>query len=823
MIYKNFGEFVAALDRWGAKPALTIKPMLRTEVISYKQLRKNAYRAAHFLQSRGLKSGQHIMIVAPNRPEWVELYLGAQLLGVVVVPVDASSSLRTVQTFAEQTKPKLIVRGKHVLQDLDKQFDTVVLDELPDLLADQPAAAPKIDISGDTVSTIVFTSGTTAAPKGVVLTQQNILANIEGLQDTLPIQSYWRFLSILPLSHMYELTAGCLTLLHGGCSIYYVPHISPSAIARALKAYRIVAMMAVPQVLELFLRRIQQTATATGQRKQFEKGLKIAAALPIRLRRLVFRKVLHELGGSLEFIITGGAPIPSDVASTWERMGVKTLQGYGLTETSPVLTMNTLKKRRFDSPGRTLPNVEVRIGEQNEIEAKGPSIFRKYLHNREATKAAFTKDGWFKTGDIGSFADGYLRIQGRAKFAIVLASGLKVFPEDVEAAVDKNKAFKELCIVGVTRPSGEEVHAVVVSDHTDKQIDTAIKETNGRLESFQHITNWTRWPEAAFPRTRLLKIDRKTVQAWANKQREANAKDDAVAANADTLTMIIRLVLEKPKLLVQDGDKLSDLGLDSLRRLAVVSMLEEHLGVSVGEASITQHTTVAELRKLINTGNRDDHAITRPRWPYRKLWHMVGNGLRESVLRGVLRIWVHECIGGRENLKHLKTPAIFIFNHVDGFDVPVIYNALPHRLRSHMAIAFADDILGQNGLKGLIPRLCFAAFNFARKEPYLPSLEYVGHLVDQGWNIAIAPEGKLSLDGKMQPFKSGIGLLAVEMDVPVVPIKTEGLHGVMPLAGNRFPKKRATVTVRIGKPITIPRGSSYDAATHILEKALKEL
>jgi long-chain acyl-CoA synthetase len=822
MTYPHFGAFLTAIGRYDGKLALAMKPFLRVEKITYADLCAAAYRTAHFLQAKGLTKGDRIMIVAPNQPRWVELFLGAQLLGVIVVPVDATSNAHTVQTFAAQTKPRMLFRGRAVLSDLEVDIETMVLEELRQATDEQPNKPPHLKLTGEEPSVIVFTSGTTAAPKGVVLTQPTILANVEGVRAAFKLKPSWRFLSILPLSHMYELTIGCLTLLSAGCGIFYVAHITPSAIARGLKEYRITSILAVPQVVTLFLQRIRQTAAAQGQTKKLEHALHVARVLPMWLRRLLFRKVHQQLGGALRFVNTGGAPMPPDVARTWERLGIKVVQGYGLTETAPVLTLNSLKHRQAGSPGRPLPNLEIRIGNDGEIEARGPSVFHEYWHNKTATKDAFTSDGWFKTGDVGVLKHGYLYIQGRAKFAIVLSNGLKVFPEDVEVAAEKQTAWKDICVVGVRRPSGEAVHAVIISDKDDATIDRTMQAVNSQLESFQHITHWVRWPEDTFPRTRLLKVDRKIVQAWANKQRD-QSNGAAQTTSSDALTSIIQLVLEQPRARVRDNDRLADLGLDSLRRLAVVSLIEERLGVSVGEAAITQHTTVADLRALIAKGTPDDHDLVRPRWPYMPGWHALGNGVREILFRALLRIWVHQTTVGREHVRGLRGPALFIFNHVDGFDVPVVYNALPYRLRSRTAIAFADDILSKHLFVDAIPRLAYGAFNFARKEPYLPTLEYVGELVDRGWNIAIAPEGKLSPDGTQQPFKSGIGLLAVEMSVPVVPIKTRGLFGVMPLGGNTFPKKRSHVEVRIGKPITFAPHTPYAEATHKLEQIIKDL
>jgi long-chain acyl-CoA synthetase len=504
-------------------------------------------------------------------------------------------------------------------------------------------------------------------------------------------------------------------------------------------------------------------------------------------------------------------------------MGVRMVQGYGLTETSPILTVNSLTERRLDSPGRPLDNVQLRIGQDGEIQAKGPSVFEEYWHNPNATSEAFSEDGWFRTGDVGRMKDGCLLIQGRLKFAIVRSSGLKVFPEDIELVADRDPRFQDVCIIGVNDPKGESVTAVVLSDESDRVITDTIGEINSQLESFQHIDHWRRWPGSDFPRTRLLKIDRRQVQLWANStENERPTQNGIPEATGDSLVHIIRLSLDDPSAVITESDPLGDIGLDSLRRLTVVSLLEEQLGVSISDEKITPATTVAQLRQLISQGTSVAEASRPPVWPYWRWVRFIGSGLREGLLRAIIRVWVRIDVVGAEALDGLATPAIFIFNHSDDFDGPVVYQALPRRIRTRLAVATADDVLRDHKVLALIVRAGFAGFSFARSEPYMPSLEYVGEMIDRGWNVLIAPEGRISTNGLLQPFKSGIGLLAVSLGVPVVPVKTVGLAGTVPLHA-KWPKKRSDVTVRIGQPMIFCPQMNYEDVTETLYRAMETL
>jgi long-chain acyl-CoA synthetase len=822
MKYHDFSDYLASYSHHSQRLALTYRPYLKIDRLTFKQLQTKAYQSAHFLADKGLGQGDRILIVAINSPQWVALLLGAQLIGAIVVSVDVTSSPKTTLGYIKQTEPKLIFKNTSLHSELTILTGIYSLDELFRLSNKYPVSAPKIKLSGSNPGLIVFTSGTTAAPKGVVLTQDNILSNITGVQQRIEIDPNWRVLSVLPLSHMYELT-GSLALLSFGASIFYIPRVTPAGVAKALVDYQITTILAIPQLLSLMLSSINQAAKDQGKDKLLWLISEVATIVPFPLRRYLFSSVHSKLGGHLKLVVTGGAPIPLDVAKAWENMGVKMVQGYGLTETSPLLTVNGLDDRRLDSPGKPIVNLQLRIAGDGEIQAKGPNIFKEYWQNPAATKAAFTDDGWFKTGDVGQIVNGWLHIQGRKKFIIVLASGLKVFPEDIELSTEPSEGYRELCIVGLVSPGGESVLAVVTSDKSDIIINQAIAQINAKLESFQHIDQWRRWPEDDFPRTRLLKVDRNKVQQWANNQvKQPEVEPKPQDNDKDPLIKILRQCLNSPKALIKDSDKLADLGLDSLRRLTVISQIETQLGISTAEEKINQSTTVASLRKLLSQGSQLQPPIKRPKWTFNRLVRTLGNGLREVVLRGLLRIWVKLTIQGRQNLDGLDTPAIYIFNHTDDFDILVVYNSLPHRIRKKLTVASADDVLTAHKVLALIARLCFAGFNLNRFEPYLPSLMYTAELIDQGWSVVLSPEGRLSASGELLPFKLGVGLLAVNLGVPIVPLKTIGLTGTVPLHA-KWPKKHSKVTVRIGKPQIYDSKADYTEVTNDLQHIIEDL
>ena len=813
MSARTFREYVENLGRFGDNLALTSRTFLKVRRLTHRQLRDAANRVANYLRSIGVESGDRVMVVAPNGPEWVALLLGTLLVGAILVPVDAASSEERVRRFANETSPKVLFASRN-LRFEDVEFETCYLDELEHIVASQSQRASDAALDPSMPAVIVFTSGTTADPKGVVLSHENILSNIDGILERVEVGEDWRFLSVLPLSHMYEMSAS-LASLSCGASIFYVPRVTPRAITEALNEYGINTILAIPQLLTIMLERIDQAVQEKGRTKAFALMSRLADRLPFRLRRYLFFQVHAPLGGHLRLVVTGGAPIPLDVGTAWERFGVRLVQGYGLTETSPILTCNGIDDRRLDSAGRALKNVELRIGTDGEIQARAPSVFGGYWQNEQATRAAFTDDGWFRTGDVGEIEDGWLRIQGRLKFVIVRASGLKVFPEDVELAASGEPGLPVVCVVAERGDKDEAVVAVVAGSQSDEEVSLGIARVNANLEAFQHIDSWRRWPEADFPRTRLLKVDRRQVQDWVNAVEREVVDEQPAPAGEDQVMHVIRLSLDDPRATVRDSDRLDDLGLDSLRRLVAVSLLEEQLGVSISDEAVTPETTVGELRTLATVGAAGDTPRRTPRWTYWRLVRVLGNALREGIVDPLVRVWVRTEVEGAEQLVTLGGPALFIFNHSDDFDGPVVYRALPRGIRRRLAVAAGDDVLDDHRVLALIIRWCFAGFSFARSEPYLASLENVGLMIDRGWNVLIAPEGRIDNSGQLRPFKSGIGLLAVSLGVPVVPVKTIGLTGTVPLH-SKWPKKHSRVTVRIGAPVSFGPDENFEDVTETL-------
>jgi long-chain acyl-CoA synthetase len=460
---------LAAERRFGPRPALAVRRGLRTEVWTYHQLVRAARFAAATLAGAGIGPGDRVLVLAANSPELVASMFGVWLAGGIVVPIDLRTPPDVMARLRERTEPRLLITDSSsatpgalrslTVWDLGRQQNAAGAGPRAD-------PAPSATHDGDPAE-LVFTSGTTGMPKGVVLTHANITANVQSALDAMPIAVGQRVLSLLPLSHMLEQTAGLLAPLAAGATIYYLVSRRSTAILAAMQRHRIGLLVCVPEVLRLLLAGIEREVDRSGQRQRWDLLLRLGARLPMALRPALFGPVHRRLGGRLRLVLCGGAALDPRLWQTWECLGVRVIQGYGATECAPIVTSNRLERRLPGAVGWPVDRVEVRLGAGAEVLVRGPNVTPGYWRDANATEAAFT-DGWYRTGDVGSFGPhGELRLHGRTREMIVLADGRNVFPQDVEDALQQESAIRDCIVVGRGRPGGgEEVHAVLIPSET---------------------------------------------------------------------------------------------------------------------------------------------------------------------------------------------------------------------------------------------------------------------------------------------------------------------------------------------------------------------
>ena len=401
---------------------------------------------------------------------------------------------------------------------------------LPADWAEQVAAWPR-PAPSDLVE-LIFTSGTTGTPKGVMLAHDNLLASNRTFHRIIPPMEH-RIVSLLPLSHLLEQAVGLYYALSVGASVLYVRSRNPRVIFDALREHRVTSMVVVPQVLDLFWSAIEREVEKSGRTALFGRLRSIARRLPMAARRLLFRRVHAQLGGSFRLFVSAGAFLPPALQQAWEDMGVTVLQGYGATETGTG-SCTTLEDHGLGTVGRPPEGIDMRLAGDGEVQFRGPTLFKGYWNAPEQTAAAFTDDGWYKTGDIGHLdGAGRLILSGRKRDIIVLPNGFNVYPEDLENAL--RIAGLRDSVVLETRPGRIEAIVLSPSGGPVRQageplgfdpaapppelratLDAAVKAANAALGPNQRIAGWRLWPESDFPRTHTLKVKRDLVRAWAS-------------------------------------------------------------------------------------------------------------------------------------------------------------------------------------------------------------------------------------------------------------------------------------------------------------------
>ncbi len=508
-----------SVQRFGTLPA--VKTGDGKESWSYAELGDAASQVAGYLATQGIQRHDRVILWGTNSPEWVAAFFGVQILGAVAVPLDLRSREDLLLRVAEQTEPAHYFVGRDQLATLSSPLTSfTVLDDLMDQVGSSPARAlDESPAQPDDTAELVFTSGTTGSPKGVILSHRNIASNVEMARYALPPTPDLRLLSLLPLSHMFEQTIGLMTPLSGGSSITYVQSLRPDVIFKAMASQRITHMLCVPQVLQLFRAGIERELARQNRERPFKIMYDVARVLPLSARRRVFRAVHERFGGTFDCFLVGGAHLDPGLARWWERLGVRVVQGYGMTEASPMVTANRPDDRDLESVGRALPGVELKISEEGEILVQGPNLTSGYWQNPEATAEAFI-DGWYRTGDFGEIdAHERVHLRGRLKNMIVLSNGMKVHPEDIEPLLVRDNRVAEAVVVGLGPEQDVEVHAILKLSDETAEVAEILSSANASLAPHQRIRGATIWPDEEFPMTHTLKIKRHEVKDRVEKMR----------------------------------------------------------------------------------------------------------------------------------------------------------------------------------------------------------------------------------------------------------------------------------------------------------------
>lgn len=831
--------------RHDERSALIIRPSFRTRVWRYRDLGVVIPRAASVLAAAGVERGDRVILWSVNRPEWGIAFFALAHAGAIAVPLDARHTVDFARKVAAQTEAKLVIASKQTAASARALGLPIVwVETLPDH-ARRAEPLPPPSIGRDDLAEIVFTSGTTGEPKGAMISHGNLLACASSMAKVFPIGTDERLLSVLPLSHLYEQVIGLITPLLAGASVVYPVSRQPAVLIRSFRDFRVTLLLIVPQGLRLLDRNIERRVDEEGRRTTFERLHRIARYLPNPLRRIVFRPVLSRFGGHLRTIGVGASALDVELAQRWEEMGIAVLQGYGATEMSPVVSFTRLGANRLGTVGQAIPGVEIRIADDGEILANGPNRFSGYWRNPEATAAAIDADGWYHTGDLGELsADGFLTMRGRKKDMLALPDGQKVYPEDVEAVLVTDERITDATVVGWPLGPDLRVHAVLLLD--DPTLAAAVvTAANGRLAPHQQIRGHTVWPDPDFPRTHTLKVRKHEVIARLAALTQADAGDRVAGAGAlsataggevdavklahgreadtgDPLIELIATIVDLPPSAIREDARLSsDLNLDSLQRVELLGLIEEELGAYVDDDALEPDTTVAGLAALVEAarGAKRDDSIYG--WPLSPAVRAVGLGFQIAIMGPLVHVFYRVRTTGAEHLHGVEGPVLFIPNHCLHTDNAIVLSRLPVGWRWKLSAAAAADTIYANPVRGFLASVLANAFPLRREGGVRHSLELLGARLDRGFNILLYPEGKLTLGGPLQPFKAGIGLIAIEGATPIVPMKIK-IHSMSRVDKPGSPW-RGDVEVVFGPPIRFDSDADATSATTQLEAAVRDL
>jgi long-chain acyl-CoA synthetase len=530
--------------------------------------------------------------------------------------------------------------------------------------------------------------------------------------------------------------------------------------------------------------------------------------------------------------------LESDTESFWRRLGYAVIQGYGMTETASLTSLSHPFRTRHGSIGKPLPGQELKLNENGEILVRGDSVSPGYWG--AGIQPLSDQQGWIHTGDIGEIGpEGNIYFRGRSKDTIVTAAGLKIYPSDLEAALDRQPEIKASAVIPLAGSNATEALAVLIPGKHDSDLNLAVQRANESLAEFQRIRHWLVWPNTDFPRTTGTRKVIKAQVAEAVKTMLPGEQSKPAAAELApallTLPVISRIAGAQAAALEPSAKLSDDLKLDSLGRVELLSALEDQYQIELDEAAITEATTIDDIERIVSQRKSEAIAYPYPRWAMRFPMTWIRTIVYHLFLLPLTLIMCRVRVIDRERLRNVKGPVLFISNHVTDADAGLILSALPVRWRLRLAIAMQGEMLRdwryppatmgwfrrlKSRIMYVLGAALFNVFSLPRESGFRQSFVYAGEAMDHGWSVLIFPEGAETKDGRIQPFRAGIGLLAAELKVPVVPVMLRGLFELK--QRRQFFVRPGTVSVTFGESIEFSREQTPTEITKELELLYRE-
>ena len=815
-------EFFSEYSRRKNETAIAFFRGYRIERWTYGRIAAESQQFARELESRGVGPGDKVLLWSENSPEWLVAYWGCMLRGAVVVPIDKISTAEFASRVAQQVNAKLLVFSQGV-PAAGLAVPSQATQSLSETLARHSSARyASPPLSRNDALEIVFTSGTTAEPRGVVISHGNVLANIEPLETE--IRKYLRyerifhplrFLNLLPLSHVFgQLLAIFIPPILGATTIF-LDSFSPADLLETIRRERVSVLVAVPRLIESLEREVERRIESAGRSEQFKKDLAAAEGQHFLRRWWRFRRIHSLLGWKFWALISGGAALPGAVETFWNGLGFAVIQGYGMTETTALISLNHPFRLGKGSIGKLFPGLEMKVSPAGEILVRGENIASGYWRNKEL-RPVMEQDGWFHTGDLAEQdSEGRLYFKGRQKNLIVTPAGMNIYPEDLERALRQQAGVKDCVVLGIERDGNAEPCAVLLLDDPAKDPAPIVAAANKSLADFQRLRRWIVWPEPDFPRTPTQKPALPRIRAAV----EGKFGGQEAPLDANSVANLVARITGRPQNDHSSESALDqELNMSSLDRVELMGELEERYQVDLSDVKFSDATTIGQVEELIRNPPKAPVEIKYPRWPQNWLITALRIAVYYALVWPATYILAAPRIRGRENLRELSSPVLVVSNHVTYVDIGWILAALPARFRHRLATAMRGERIvtmlrpppEMNFLERASERLSyflvFALFNvfpLPREAGFRRSFAFAGDLADRGWNSLIFPEGITTPDGELHPFRAGIGLLAKHLNLPVIPIRLDGLFDMKKT--NRIAHAPGKVRVSIGAPVRFPQ------------------
>ncbi len=895
-----YDRFADCAERWPNNVALELQRRDNLETCTYSELRRMAESVGRWITEEQFARGSRLALLADNHPRWVAAYLGTIASGCVIVPLDtALHADQVTKLLKDSGAVAVFCDAKHIpvakpaatelnlgmiLMDPDRMTGHATsekwLAKLPAIFEAGPASFKPVVANNDDLASLLYTSGTTADPKGVMLTHANFLGEVEAVFNWVDLGPNDALLGVLPLFHVLAQMANLLLPLVKGSRVVYLETLNTTELLRALTERNITAFAVVPQFFYLIHQRVTEEIGKRGKLTQrVFRGMlalnRILRKIGINAGPILFRKVHETLGPRMRYLVTGGSRFDPSIGHAFHDLGIDVLQAYGLTETTAAIFANAPHDNEVGSVGKALRGVEAKIVDPQpqetgpavgEVAVRGAVVMKGYWNRADAT-AAVMQDGWFLTGDLGYFdSKGHLFLTGRKKEVIVLSNGKNVYPEEIEAHYLKTPLIKEIAVMGIEGKPGESedrLHAVIVPNfdvlrqrkvvNAKEVLRYDVEGLSTQIPSTKRISSYEIWQED-LPRTTTRKIKRfeveKRVKANLAKkpenggelptQKALTAEDNAWLTQPDVqrgLKIIREASRSAPETMHPTLNLELDLGLDSMQRVELLSRLEEELGGDLAESQLVEIYTVRDLIDAVlqSAASGAGGQAARPAFAGWKsilgeeiadpdvlaLAHpsTLNDGfwfLASRVLQMISFDLFRLRVSGLEKLP--KTGAFILSsNHQSYIDPLILASVTPWQLFRRLFAVGTSDVFGKPFMRGIARSLKTIVVD--PDANLIPAMRAGAFGLRQGLILIIYPEGERSIDGTPKVFKKGAAILSIHMQAPIVPVAIEGFYDAWPR--KKFFQRFAPLEIAIGDPIVPPPES--EASEQAFEKLTAEL